>query len=124
MKPAKLYELMRRLIDQTERESLGWESQGATTFSTSFPKYTVEISDASYGGDPEYVLKLYDKEGTLIEKAEPGDIPAPEGSLIELSGEDISAPSSSRMMHRLFAAARRRALGVDRAVDDILSSLE
>jgi hypothetical protein len=110
---AKLSRLLIELIQRTSKGSLKWEGTAADgVYQMSFPKYTVQLSTrpAERDGFDDIVLTVLNSEGVVIEQAADPDF-APD------VGEAYTA------MKEMYATARRQALGVDSALDDLLSEL-
>lgn len=106
MADKRLFEIAQLLLDRTETRTVEWE-KGAKKgeFQTSFAKYSVVI-----GGSSDIPnLTLYDEDGDIVE---------------DLSyAAALGSPGMTDIMKRLYALARRRALGSDEALDEILNSL-
>ena len=95
------------LIQKTNNGSLRWEATAAEgVYQVSFPRFTVQISER--GND--FVLTILNSEGTLLEEAADP----------EFQGK-IENPFSR--MQQLYVNARRQALGVDAALDELLNEL-
>ncbi len=108
----KLTQLLLELIRNTELGNLKWEGTAADgVYQVSFPRFTVQLSER----DPDrpdctFVLSILNSEGAEIEQATHEDF----------SGA-LKQPYS--MMKQLYAMARRRALGVEDAIDVLLKNL-
>lgn len=105
MADTRLVEIAKLLLEQTEARKVQWE-KGASKgqFQTSFAKYSVVISGPA---DMPH-LYLSDEDGDVIEDL------SYTGAYQENVHEDLS---------RLYVLARRRALGADEALDEILDTL-
>ena len=122
MTEKKIFELAIRLLEQTKRGARHWEatvsssvSEPAQPFLTSFPKYSVKISQAWDGsGDSSHVvLRIYNEEGSEIEAAS-------DDELDKMLGH---ADRVHELFRELYQEARRSALNVEGALDDLLASL-
>jgi len=101
----RLYEIAGLLLERTESGDIKWEKTATKDeFQTSFAKYSLVIKGGSTRASPE--LQLFDEDRDLIE---------------ELTG--ARGIPSIEILHLLFECARRRALGADKALDEILEAL-
>ena len=97
-----------KLLERTDRGAVKWEEAAEEKkFLTSFSQYSVAIRKTlSLGWGPDqYTISLIDAAGKLLE---------------EVSEKE----SSSAVLTTLYQKARREALGVEKALDDVLGSLE
>ena len=114
----KVWQLIQRLTEKTDQGAVVWEATAAqNTFQTSFPQYSVRIVDLDNQDyrSPQYILEMLDGNGNVIERLDDVDI-------------QNSVPMETivvrKTMHDLYRAARRHAMGVDSALDSLLSELE
>jgi hypothetical protein len=115
----KYLQLLDRLIKKTEAGELKWEEAAASNaFQVSFPNYAVILSEAEGESDTvDYIVELVNSDGRVIDRF----------SDVTLEGTDPSArnaPGHFNRMKSLFEVARRQALGVEQALDEILRQLE
>lgn len=104
----KIFKLIEKLHENTEKRKMNWETTASSNkFATSTAEYSIIISEE--GGD--YYLTIVDEWDELIERI--NDV-----ELLEVS------ENSEQVMKSLFSIARRNARGADKAIDDILSSLD
>jgi hypothetical protein len=107
----KIHELAKRLLERTRAGTQHWETTvSEQSFPASFPKYSVKIENAEDQGP---AISIYDGSGSQIEWADENQLRA------RLS----VATMRFGILHELFQEARRSALDVDRALDDLLASL-
>ena len=107
----KLWTLVKRLAARTKAGLVDWERTiEENCFQASFGDYVVKIAtyEPDSGGAPDIYLRIYDDAGNLME---------------EIVDTQFSQRDSFLLMHELMQAARRRAFGADRAIDDILGQL-
>lgn len=106
----KYYALVDRLISKTNQEAVDWKESGFPNgFQVSFPNYSLILSEQEDDvGSVDYVVRIIDSNGTVIDRFSDAD----------LGGEYFSR------MSELYQRARRQSLGVDKALDEILSELE
>ena len=116
-----LGKLITRLIKLTKDDKLEWaETAEDKTFLASFPQYNVSISKKyagqNWGEDSyEYRITVRDTTGKILEDAGSSD-------LLHLDFQDYA--SAEDAMKFLYEQARRKALKVDEALSELLSSLE
>ncbi len=112
--PQMVY-LVQKLYRRTDDGSVEWEATEIEgVFQAPFPEYTVRLSmqspDGHVPGSEDYVLSIFDARGLEIEEVSDVDL-----------AEDLA--DSYEVMRHLYRAARRKAMGVDQALDSLLSSL-
>ena len=112
--PQMVY-LMQKLYRRTDAGSVQWEETDIEgVFQAPFPEYTVCLSmqspDGHVPGSEDYVLSILNARGLKIEEVSDVDL-----------AEDLA--DSYEVIRHLYRAARRKAMGVDQALDSILSSL-
>jgi hypothetical protein len=112
----KLWDFIQRLRDRTTEGKVSWErTADEGVYQVSFPNYTVRIFSRPAGEEEfEYVVQIVDQEGTVVEEATNGDLAA---------AATAGRSSAYRLMGDLFKQARRKAMGVDQALDAIMESL-
>lgn len=104
----KLLQLAQKIEDKTDHGELNWEeTSNDNIFQVSFPKYSVSIervpeTEQTY---EHYVLRLFNERNTLMDELKSSQAP-------EISLEEI------------FDKARRTALNVDSALDDLMRELD
>lgn len=103
----KLIALIETLAEKSENGTLEWEATaGSNSYQTNFPRYTVTIFEFDYG--ESYELRITNELGELMETAHDSDFPA----------------GTHQLLKTVFSGARRKVMGVDSALDEILSSLQ
>ena len=116
-----LVKLINRLIKLTEENKVEWAETGeAQRFLAAFPQYTVSISKKyagqNWGEDYyEYPISVSDASGKVLEEASDSGL---------VHAEFPGYQSSQDAMKFLYEQARRKALKVDEALSDLLSSLD
>ena len=112
---AKLWQLVRRLAEKTAEGAVVWEATAdKNTYQTSFPENGVRISEVQRRDlDPRILVEVLDGNGNVIEGSYDVDIVPTDGR-----------PEALRTIKDLYTTIRRRALGVDSALDNLLSELE
>lgn len=103
----KIAALVRALITQTSSGELNWSQTEKTgTFQASFPRYSVRI----YPKGNDYVLQILNDLGDIVEEVTDPEL-----------GDVLN--DAYTKMGELHDAARRNAMGVESALDDILGFL-
>jgi hypothetical protein len=116
MTEQKIYNLMIKLLARTRAGDLTWE--GTTSdeaYLTSLATFSVKVSQVwdDYGRESNILLSISDSGGRAIE-----------GSRDDELADKLHDPAVRVMMRDLYTEARRAALGVDAALDKLLSELE
>jgi hypothetical protein len=101
----KLTQLVDAVYEKTKSGELVWETTSVPfKFQVSFAKYSVTILSQGAGATR---LELHNDQGALIEEVSPSDTSAAQDAIL----------------YRLYELARRQALGVDEAIDELLTEL-
>ena len=112
----KILKLVEGLLAKTKSGDVVWErTSSPDVFQAAFPSYTVRVSTRRSENQLEaldYVVSILDEAGTTIERASDVDLTKALGGV-----------SAYQLMQELYALARRQALGVDGALDTLLSEL-
>ena len=106
-------EIFLKLHEKTKRGEMNWEeTETETEFQTVFPTYSIRIGREEGGqyAIPPCYLRIFNQDGKLIEEIAEGD----------LLGEWENAQPTMRELYEL---ARRVAMRVEEALDNILSEL-
>ena len=118
----KLWELIQRLHKRSREGSVAWEVAAGRRemYQVSFPNTTVRITEETGEADePDYVILVLNEEGRIVERASDVQL---RNSVEAL--QDIPGPSVTfTVMRELFQMARRKALGSEKVLDDLLSTL-
>ncbi len=108
MELGKISKLIEKILEKTNKEEIKWNMAlfDEDEFQTSFPNQTVGIQKTmDFGGNEYITLKIYNMKGVLID---------------EFGGETTFDKDN---LNNLFHIVRRKILGLDNAVDDILDNL-
>ena len=107
MSVKKMALLLDRIEYLTSEGKITWEiTEKDDVFQTSFSNFSLRI----YKGTTDYYISLHNSEGTLLESASDLDL------LPEMA-------DAFMRMQSLYESARGYALGVEQAIDEILSEL-
>ena len=111
----RMLKLIERLSIKTHEGQLHWErTANPSIFQTSFPSYVVRLNVRQEADStPDYVITVRGQDGTVLEQT----------SDVEIS-KAVPSSNAYTVMADLFARARRQALGVNEALDSLLSELE
>jgi hypothetical protein len=107
----KLLKLVQKLLEKTNAGETRWEETvRPDTFQASFPNHVVWISTHQNSGADDYVISILNEVGVAIESADDNALSKafPQSKVFET-------------MRELYGLARRGALGVDAALDSLLS---
>jgi hypothetical protein len=113
----RMLKLLQRLHAKTAEGQVQWElTASENVFQSPFSNYVVRIvlkPSPNSGESPDYFLNIKGADGKIVESA--SDV------AIE---EAISGSKAFALMKQLHDMARRQVLGVDEALDSLLSELE
>ena len=113
----KMVKLMTQLQKNTAEGKVSWQKTvDDGIFQVGFPNYTIKLFVRPNPNDfsgPDYVLQILGVEGEIIEEVSDTDFDSPEPSTRE----------AYTLMKDLYTRARRIGMGVERALDSILSEL-
>ncbi|MDO9328151.1 MAG: hypothetical protein Q7U27_05390 [Pseudomonas sp.] len=104
----KIATLVNVLLTQTSKGELNWSQTEKTgNFQASFPRYSVRI----YPQGNDYILQILNELGDIVEEVSDPEL------------RDV-LQDAYKTMGALHDAARRNAMGVESALDDILGFLD
>lgn len=105
--------MLQTLVDKTAAGKVIWaETEQSGAFQTSFPNYSVRIFEAqNFENTTDFVLQITNADGDVVEEVRDPELT-----------EFFEKPYV--VMRDLHESARRRAMGVDDALDEILRSLK
>jgi hypothetical protein len=120
--------LIERLISLTAEGKIDWkETASEDDFQATVAQHVVTISRATNRNNWdafEYKIRVADRKGSLIDEAMPDDF---DGDLrireVRAEGKTTLLPAFEAFI-RLYDAARRSARNVDKALTELLSSLD
>lgn len=107
----KLHKLIDRLLVKTIAMELKWsETSSQEAFQVSFSSYSVEVEHS----DNTTYMRIYNSDGKVLDWTSDN-----------VMRRDVSWNSTTaiRKLEELYQLARRQALGVDKALDDLLSAI-
>jgi hypothetical protein len=124
MAHAKIVDVVKKLHERVREGKVQWgQTESSDVYEAAFPLYAVRVGKRRSAipdagpGEVDYVVAIYNAEGTLIEEIDdPG--------LREASSGEITGVAAYNMMKDLYESARRSAMGVDEALDSLLSELD
>ena len=107
--------LAQLLGKKTKDGELQWKrTERDEVFQHAFPDYSVRIHhehEPLFDQD-DYVLTIYNQEGLIIERFTNGDL------------QREGLPEAYNSMQEMYNTARRSAMGIDKALDDLLTYLD
>jgi hypothetical protein len=117
MAETRLVKLIRLLQQRTNDQKIFWEQTvEENTYQVAFPNYILQIgyrmkSENPFTDEIDYFIRILDENNKIIEEATDDDLKPELGNAYQI-------------MDNLHRSARRQAMGVDKAIDSILSDLE
>jgi hypothetical protein len=120
----KHLQLVEKLYKLTTSEALEWtETSRDNTFAVSFPNHTVSVAEVEPAEEVhapdepmDYLFTIINQQGKVIESFRDTD-----------AGQSVPGPERQAFFDRvkvLYEMARRKALGTDQAIDDVLKELD
>jgi hypothetical protein len=111
----KIHDLVQRLIDRTDEGKVNWEiTADKGIYQAAFPNYSVRLfTRRNYGYDDsvDYVMTIHDETGEMIDE------------ITDVGLRDSGFDDAYKRMVHLYNEARRKAVGVEKVIDDLLSEL-
>jgi hypothetical protein len=114
MKPdpnIRLVELCERLASATVLGGVEWVAEEETAFTCEQKSGTIGIRSRDRDGEPPYELVIFNRDGAKVE------------SLFSEWTAEQEPAFWNQAFADLYRAARRKALGVDKLLDDLLAEL-
>lgn len=116
MSDPKAEMFVKRICEQTLSGVLAWEATSdADVFQSTIAGYIVRFAAEDSDSGEVYILKLFNEDGELIDKYDDETLRR------EMSGQRVSWFNT---MGKAYRVARRRAMGVDEALSEIIKELE
>ena len=122
MDEKKYLKMIVTLVEKTKAGKIPWKKTGSSdAFVTPINKYySISVTQSEWDDNTSYHIKLQDREGDLIESISSYDLNLWNAN----QPEPLFKESGREIIEKLFNMARRKALGVDQAVESILEQLE
>ncbi|GEM_PF-2086141 len=113
MADTRLLQLVLRLKELTDKGKVDWEETvEEDAFQAAFPEYVVKIRNHRYMTLPDDIsVQIFNGNGVMVESA----------TGRELEGVASNSTGLRELMNTLYESARRKALGGEKAVSDLLS---
>lgn len=121
MNEQKILELVHKIRVKSESGGLKWEKTASeNVFQATLGNFVIRISrySSSETPDPDYFISIIDKDGITLESIGDTEISRMQGTMAWFGGMP-----PFQVMESIFKHAKRQSLGVDKAIDDILSEL-
>lgn len=118
MSADRYQKIVDRLVSKTSDREIDWKETASTTiFQVSLSNYSIMLTEEyRYEG-----AGFFNKITRTVRKF---SVVSPEGVEIDSFTDDDLPDGYAEITSELFRNARRQALGVDKALDEILSELE
>ena len=117
MPSTKLGKLVQLLVQRTDEQKITWEKTvDEEIFQVAFSDYILQLGFRP-SNDPDqidYYIRILNEDNKTVEEA----------TDIDLQPEFGGAQASYKTMDTLYKQVRRQAMGIDKALDSILSELE
>ena len=118
MSNARLAKMIYLLQQRTDEQKIVWENTVfEDVYQVAFPSHVVQVGhripdpDSAFRDEEVYFIRILDEQHTMIEEA----------TNVHLKDE---LENSYRTMENLYRSARGQAMGVDKAINSILSELQ
>lgn len=109
---SKIVQLIEQLHTRTMDGKVRWEqTERKDVYQAAFPNYALRIATQGNVNNPDYVLTIYNEEGGIIEDVSDVDLQ-----------EDLD--NSLETMRGIYEAARREAMGIEKALNDLLTYMQ
>jgi hypothetical protein len=123
MTDLKFIELAKIIATRTSEGAMTWEETGSEdAFQATLSKYIIRIKSSPSEQVPDewdFEITILNSDGARLESFNDTDLT----QLLKKSG-DGNDPNGYVLMREIFKNAKRNALGVDKALDDILKELK
>ncbi len=109
--------LVQKLASRTTEGKVEWERTAEDgTYQVSFPNYSIHIfTREGESNQPDVIVQILDDSGDIVEEV----------SDVDLKGKlGIDASKAFILMNEMYKTARRRARGVDQALQSIMKALD
>lgn len=107
----KLVQLILLLLKRTQEGKIDWERSARDDFfQAALPGFTVQIGEKTAQEGLDYVLLIYNDDNELVEQVRDPQLT-----------DHMESPFET--MRELHFSARRKAMGVDKALESLLQSL-
>jgi hypothetical protein len=104
--------LVERLLEKTTAGEVNWEAtETELEFQAAFTKYTVRITSQHHRDSTDYIIRIFNSEGALVEEFDD----------TELTADDVFSPFL--VMKETHDLARRYVMGAEQALDALLDEL-
>lgn len=110
---SKTAQLVARLLYRTEEGEVKWEeTETEGVYQVAFPEYSIRVYSRSYSnedgnGEPYFGLAIFNDHGSLVE---------------EVWDPTLDNEFTYHVLRKLYEGARRKAMGVEQALDNLLNA--
>ena len=118
MNDEKIVALVKKIDEKSIAGRVDWEKTVSDEeFQASLPSFVIRVRREYHNSpEPDYVISLVDRNGTELESFD-------DSYVSRILKGIYSNENGYIYMERIFKSAKRRALGVDRAIDSIIDEL-
>ncbi|MBA5706809.1 hypothetical protein DT037_06925 [Pseudomonas fulva] len=111
MSTHKIAVILDKLIEKTAAGELGWQStERRDVYQVSFPHYSIRMQRIDKDFEEDFVVQIINKDGNILESFNDTEV-------------KIFYSNAFSRMKELHSAARRKAMGVEDALDELLKEL-
>ena len=121
MTDEKFIELARLIDDRTTSGAMKWEETGVDSlFQATLSKFVIRIkaSQSNFADEIDYEISIMGRNGTMLESFSDMEL-----SRILKNHPNAVEKNGYILMDHIFKNAKRTALGIDKAIDDVLKEL-
>jgi hypothetical protein len=109
----RLAKLVPRIHEKSQRGEIPWQKSADGRFESSFPGYTVEVYSRISDEVSWWGIRIYNEEGDIVEDVDDTDLT-----------QNVRGQPWEKIMKEIYEMARRKALRIDQAIDELISELE
>lgn len=113
------FSMVQLLYERTRQKKVHWEQGSGRRVRAELDPYYVEMysrPDPEFPEAPDYFIEVLDEQGRVVEEISNYTF----RPFVDLKFEDLS---SYQLLDRLYVAARRAAMGADKALEVLLKKL-
>jgi hypothetical protein len=108
----RLAKLVQRLHEKSRRGEIAWRKNASGNFEASFPSYTIEVYSLPYG-QGLWGVRIFNEDGEFVEGVNDYDL-----------SQHVPGQPWEDVLREIYNIARRKALRVDEALDELIVELE
>ena len=121
MTEEKLVQLADKIEERSAAGTMRWEQTASNNeFQTTLSSFVIRIVCSPGENGIDYAIRLTDSNGEELESITDVEL----SKLTRKISRGVNSKGGFEVMESIFKNAKRQALGVDKALDDILSELD